>query len=323
MYKATVLAVLLTAALSANAADFRFEDNGKSLLIQEGDKPVLSYNYQPVAPPAELDQTRWARACYIHPLYGIDGDVITQDFPSDHLHHRGIFWAWPHTHYGDRRMDLWLHEDCEPRFERWVHKDIRPDAAEVEVENAWVFKDSPATPIVRENIQFIVRPADAQSRAIDFRLRFTNVSDKDVSFLGATGKGYGGFCLRPDANRPGLEFTTALGPQKEDSLFIQTPWADQSSRTAANGPYSGTAIFQNPANPGYPHPGWILRYYSFLGASWPHEQTEILPPGKTVELKYRVFIHKGTAEEAKVADAFKAYETDSKADAKPAKPNEE
>jgi hypothetical protein len=309
--KQALLALMLATGLCARAAEFKFEDDGKSLSIREGDKPVLSYNYEPVAPPEGqgLDKARWSRSCYIHPLYGLDGDVLTQDFPVDHRHHRGVFWVWPHTHYGDRQMDLWLHEVAEQRFQKWIKKDIRPDAAEVEVENAWVFKDNPTTPIVKEDVDFTVHPADETSRAIDFKLVFTNVSDKPVSFLGATGKGYGGFCLRPDATRTGLQFSSAQGPRKEDALYLQTPWADESSREKPDGPFSGAAIFQNPANPGYPHPGWILRNYGFLGASWPHLETFVLPQGKSIELKYRLCIHRGTAEEAKVGEAFKAYES--------------
>jgi AcrR family transcriptional regulator len=37
---------------------------------------------------------KFRRSCYIHPLYGLDGEVMTEDFPVDHRHHRGVFWAW-------------------------------------------------------------------------------------------------------------------------------------------------------------------------------------------------------------------------------------
>jgi hypothetical protein len=293
-------------------AEFALEDDGGRLTIREDGRPVLAYNYAPVAPPDGLDPHRWARACYIHPLYGRDGDVLTQDFPVDHRHHRGVFWAWPHTHAGERRMDVWLHEDCEQRFERWVRREAGVDRAEVEVENAWVFKGNPE-PVVRETVALTVHPADAVGRAIDFRLAFRNVSQQPVSFLGATGKGYGGFCIRPDAERTELRFTSARGPRKEDALYLESPWADQTSRAKPEGPVSGTAVFQHPGNPGYPHPGWILRNYGFLGVSWPHLQTEVLAPGQEVELRYRVYVHRGTAEEAKVAEAFAAYESAEKA----------
>ncbi len=35
-----------------------------------------------------------SRSHYIHLLYGIDGEVLTKEFPSDHPHHCSIFWSW-------------------------------------------------------------------------------------------------------------------------------------------------------------------------------------------------------------------------------------
>ena len=35
------------------------------------------------------------RSDYIHPLYGLHGEVLTDDWVPDHPHHRGIYWAWP------------------------------------------------------------------------------------------------------------------------------------------------------------------------------------------------------------------------------------
>lgn len=302
-------AAVLAMALFRNGAvaEFSLEDNGKSLVVLDEGRPVLVYNYGPVVPPPGIDAARWTRSCYIHPLYGLDGDIISQDFPADHLHHRGVFWAWPHTAVGDRTMDLWVHQDAEQRFESWGNRVIDAHHAQVEVHNVWVFKDKP-DPVVRETVRFdILAPTD-RTRPIDFELRFENISAQSVRFLGATAKGYGGFCYRPDSSRPDLRITTIQGYRAEDALALYTPWADFSSRIAPDKPFSGAALFQHPSNPGYPHPGWLLRYYGFLGASWPHLDSFTLQPGESFHLKYRLLIHRGTAEEAGVAKLFEDYE---------------
>src|SRR5688500_13379652 len=88
---------------SSAAAGFRFEAvNDASLGLWEGGKPVLVYNHGLIARP-EAPGTR-ARACYVHPVYGLDGEVITDDFPKDHLYHRGMYWAWPHIKIGDEEI---------------------------------------------------------------------------------------------------------------------------------------------------------------------------------------------------------------------------
>ena len=295
---------LLVAA--AGWAEFTLEDNGSSETVIENGKPVLTYNYARVAPPANVPD-HFGRACYLHPVYGLDGDVMTQDFPVDHYHHRGVFWAWPECTVGGRRMDVWALDDVRQHHEKWTAREADADKAHVGVVNSWAFDDAPDKPQVREEVDFTVRPADATGRAIDFRLKMTNVSDKPVTFLGAKDKGYGGFCFRPDANRKPFTFTTAKGVCAEDALSFETPWADMTSRAAPDGPISGAAIFEHPSNPGYPFPGWIFRHYGFLGASWPHEKTHALAPGESFELQYRLYLHRGTAEEAKVAEKFEAY----------------
>ena len=70
----------------------------------DSDKPVLFYQVTPKATPRGTD----SRANYCHPVYGIDGEILTEDFPKDHLHHRGIFWAWHQVIIGDTRVrDMW------------------------------------------------------------------------------------------------------------------------------------------------------------------------------------------------------------------------
>ncbi|MCA9427928.1 MAG: PmoA family protein, partial [Candidatus Omnitrophica bacterium] len=88
---------------------------------------------------------------------------------------------------------------------------------------------------------------------------------------------------------------------------LDTPWGDVTSRVEPDGPTSGMALFQHPENPGYPHRGWIFRHYGFLGASWPHLEPYEIAPGESVTLRYRMLIHRGTAEEAKVGEAFEKF----------------
>jgi len=305
-------AAMVLLALPASAS-FHLADNGRSLLLTENGKAVLVYNYAPVHQPGAAEHHN--RGAYIHPVFGLNGEVLTQDFPSDHLHHRGFYWAWPQCSVGDRRMDVWHTRDARIVHEEWLKREAGLDSAEIGVQNVWIFDDAPDTPHVRDTVNFVVHPEDNGTRTLDFTLHFENISTETVRFLGAEDKGYGGFNLRPDAKRKPMRFTTINGPTTEDHLSYDTPWVDVSFEKIADGEEApepsdqriGFAVFQHPSNPGFPHPGWIMRHYSFLGASWPHEQTHEMAPGDTFTLRYRVFIHDGDAEQAGVADAFAAY----------------
>ena len=94
MKRTLVWWLLVAAWLPGVRAEFRFRDvNDASLGLWEDDRPVLVYNHGIIrreGVPADR-----ARSSYVHPLYGLSGEVLTDDFPEDHYHHHGIFWTWP------------------------------------------------------------------------------------------------------------------------------------------------------------------------------------------------------------------------------------
>jgi len=297
---------------------FTMDDDGQVLNVFEDGKPVLCYRYMPGELP-KLVQERYRRACYIHPLYGLDGEVMTQDFPFDHRHHRGVFWGWPDSTIGDRKADVWALDGIRQVHSEWVEKKVDDDRVVIAVVNNWIFDDAPEKPIIREDVRVVVHPAEEQSRAIDFEITFTNVTEELFTIRGAhtDGKGYGGFCVRPDATRKPFQFTSALGKRENgkdvtDEEF-PSPWADVSFATEEDGKIlSGMAVFQHPGNQGYPQNKWILRHYGFLGHSWPHVQGYELKPGASVSMRYRLLVHRGDADAANVASAFEQYQREMK-----------
>ena len=306
------LVLLLTAWAHA---DFAIKDDGKSLTVLEKDKAVLVYHYDLVDPPDGVAEDR-RRQGYIHPLYGLDGEVLTQDFPDDHHHHRGVFWAWPDTSVGGRKMDIWTLGGTRQIHERFTAQEAGRTTALIGVQSLWVFDEAPDDPKVRESVRIKVHPAKRKTRSIDFHLVFENICQEEVVLRGSAAeegilkriKGYGGFSFRPDAERKPMRFTSALGNVRHDVLRLKSPWVDLSfPKKKGEKDQSGLAIFQHPSNPGYPHPGWILRDYGFLGQSWPCDQSHTLQPGERVELRYRILVHRDDADSANVAQAFKRY----------------
>jgi hypothetical protein len=304
--------------LSMLQGAFTIDDNGQALKVSEDGKPVLSYHYEFSELPQRVPE-RYRRAGYIHPLYGLDGEVMTQDYPIDHRHHRGVFWAWPDSTLGDKRADIWLLDGIRSVHAEWVEKKAEDDKVVIAAKNHWVYDDAPDKPVMTEAVRFVVHPATEKTRAIDFEVTFTNVTEDVFTIRGALtdNKGYGGFCLRPDATRKPFQFTSVLGKQEPEvdntDDDFPSPWVDISFATEKDGDtFSGMATFQHPDNPGYPHNKWILRHYGFLGHSWPHIKGYELQPGASVTMRYRLFIHRNDAETANVAGAFEQYENEMK-----------
>jgi hypothetical protein len=68
---------------------------------------VLRYNHAETDPPRPEIDPVFRRGGYIHPVVTPSGRVITGDYPSDHIHHHGIWAAWTNTVFEGRTPDFW------------------------------------------------------------------------------------------------------------------------------------------------------------------------------------------------------------------------
>jgi len=280
---------------------FRIEESdGGRLRILQGADPVVVYNWGVQTKAGVPD--RYRRACYCHPVHAPDGTVVTGDFPKDHYHHRGIFWAWPRMKARGKAVQTWHLKGLHQRHGTWNRRSAGAAWAVVDVSNDWLLDGGERAG--RERIRMAVYPLSDGGRAVDFTLTFEAVGGP-LELLGAKRKGYGGFNVRFGPRRD-TTITVADGVQKEDQLLKRSPWADLSARFGMQKEMSGGAVFVHPANPDAPT-GWILRHYGFLGACWPALQPTTLKPGKPVTLRYRVYVHRGGADEANVAQAYERY----------------
>lgn len=296
-----VAAILPAARL--NAADsFRFTNTtDKSLALFEGDRPVFVYNHGVIKPPAGVPADR-ARSSYIHPLYGPDGEVLTDDFPKDHYHHRGLFWSWPHVRIGDQHYDLWMLNGIEHRFERWLSREAGANGATLGVENGWYVGERK---VVREQVWIRTTPSIRDDRALDVELTWTPIAEP-LTLEGAEGKSYGGLTLR-FAPRTNTVITTPLGQGEKDLTITRLPWADLSARFAGREQASGAAIFVAPDHPDYP-PEWLTRHYGVLCLGWPGVKPKTFQLGETIRCRYRVWIHRGAASVERLKQAYQAYD---------------
>lgn len=301
----TVLATFLSPIAWAveKPPAFRFEKaQDKYLRVLDGEKPVLTYNYGMILKEGAPEDRR--RSCYIHPLYGLDGESLTDDFPADHLHHRGMFWVWPRVIVGEKEYDLWDLRGVEQRFERWLGEKATAEWAEFGAACGWCAGDKK---IASETVRVRVFRASEKGRAIDVSLVLEAVKEP-VTISGAPPvKGYGGFSIR-FAPCEETSITTPGGKESEDSDLKSCPWADLSAKFTGRNSFSGVAIFDDPRNPGFPN-GWTLRHYGFLGVAFPGLKFYTLKAGEPLTLSYRIWVHRGDAKEAEVAaygDLFRA-----------------
>jgi hypothetical protein len=284
-----------------------------SVHLSQNGTPVLTYNFGPVTAESvpERDHRR-VRGCYVHPLWGLQGEQLTADFPRDHFHHHGLFWAWKHVTVGDRMYDLWEYPDIEDRFVRWLCRETGSDTATLGVENGWFVGQEQ---IMVERFWMRVFPADENSRTVDLQLTLIP-TDRPVSLSGDEGKSYGGMTLRFDVwpRRDALVRTpertirhVGSGLESaEDLSNTALRWADLASAFEGSAARSGAALLIHPRHPDYP-PTWLTRCYGALCVGWPGTAPQTLEPGVAVTLRYRLWIHRQEVEHPVLQRVYEGY----------------
>ena len=295
-----VLVAIAGCSPNGNHADastlnpINISETGQGFSIAEGEEQVMFYQRQ----HKSMDG-KYARANYVHPLYGLDGEILTEDFPADHPHHRGIFWAWHQVWLGDKKLgDSWAAQDF---FWDVYDAEILTIDSQSRGLRLHVYWKSPLLtdadgkqrPFVKETTTIRVHRAEGDIRKIDFQIELLAL--KDNMRLGGSedAKGYGGFTIRiplPD----GLAFTGANGPVEPTTLSVEAgPWLDFSGNLGAEGKTSGLAILCHSSSPGYPQ-RWILRRKgSAQNPVYPGRHPIPLSRDKPLILRYRLIIHRG------------------------------
>ncbi|MCL4402458.1 MAG: ThuA domain-containing protein, partial [Acidobacteria bacterium] len=270
-----------------------------SVELSEGGSPVFVYNHgMMLKEGVPADRTR---CCYLHPVYAPNGVVITDDFPRDHYHHRGISWMWPVVIVDGRTYDLWTIKGIHARFEKWDRKEAGKNRAVLAVQDGWYIGDRK---VVEENVEIVVHPAADGRRDMDFTVRFVPVG-ANVSIAGSpeSHKGYGGFNIR-FARRTGTVVRTPERADAPDSDLRPQPWAELTGDFG--GQRAGARITIDPSNPGSPN-GWCLRHYGFLGVEFPGLEPYRLDSRQPLVMKFRVSLLGGTAAGTAVARKILVY----------------
>ncbi|MDP7251477.1 MAG: PmoA family protein [Planctomycetota bacterium] len=115
------LFVSLASICSAEPLQFADDSERGRLTVREGETPVLTYNYGKQL--KEGVHEKYTRSCYIHPLFDLGGRPLTDDFPKDHFHHRGVFWTWPLMKARGRNVQTWHPSPLRQHFVRWIKRE--------------------------------------------------------------------------------------------------------------------------------------------------------------------------------------------------------
>jgi hypothetical protein len=284
-YRIVIIIALLLASFYGEAQKIHLKREKNGYWIMEDNKRVFFFNRD-----VNDSVASHARNNYFHPVYDLNGNCITEDFPADHLHQRGIFWAW-----------LQLIVDGQHVADGWHLQNFTQEIDQVEFlfndkgqgvfsySSFWELANRPDNPIMRENTKVVVYPRTAHYRRIDFTIEL-HALEHNLKIGGADNeKGYGGFAIRLKTDDNTVFTDLANNRISPQELAIDAGLMVDVSNPAMK---SGVSILAWDENPGKTQ--WILRQSkSAQNAAWPGREPINISVTKPTVLKYSVIIHKG------------------------------
>ena len=278
--------------VQADAADSRYD-------IREGASPVLRYNQGTVPVPAGI-ATNYARGDYLMPLFGPAGELLADDYPPDHPHHRGIGWSWPVTRWGDEVRDIWAVVGVWARPVAMRRAEAGPVFALLDAENVWKWGDT--NPIVREEVLIRAFRQTGGDRFVDVEVRLTALADR-VAIGGRPHGGYGGFGLRAQSAEQRV-ITAYVDPP---AAAPRRSWLDYSGVFAGGKGPASLAILESVTNPLYPSELKTYPELNYVMPAFPGEREVPLSKEQPLVLRHRLWIHAGMASESRLAEIWSGY----------------
>jgi hypothetical protein len=272
------------------------QKDGAVLKVINGTKgtPMFHYQTDPAPVPPGVDEA-FRHGAFLHPVFTPNGHLVTANHPPDHLHQRGIFFAWTKTEFEGGHPDFWnmgKGEDGkltgEVRFEK--------------VERTW---DGTLQGGFVSRHRFIDHTSGAEKDVLEetwevtaTRLLNANLIDL-VSTQTITGKSplllpkyyYGGLGVRGPAAWDPVDKVTMLTSESGDRKTgdnSKARWVFLGGKV--DGEDAGIAVLIHPGNFRFPQPLRLNPKNPQLSVAPSQEGDWEITPGKPYISKYRFVI---------------------------------
>jgi hypothetical protein len=286
-------------ALSVRAAGpITIENDGRDLVIKAGGKPVLGYNIT-IDQSQDPKQPLYRRSGYIHPIHDPAGRIVTDDFPPDHMHQHGLFFAWTKCKFDGQPVDFWnqaggngtvLHDKLRSTFTDGYSTTLQHLALGRGVEPIVVLRETWTVRVVTANDDY---------RAFDIESVQTCGTDKPLVIEKYH---YGGMALRGarqwfhPADPKSADILTSEGKNRKEGTGTRCRWVAMYGEI--DGKSSGIAVLCHPSNFRFPQPVRLHGDKPYFCWS-PQVLGEFsIEPGKPYVSRYRYIMHMGKPDPA-------------------------
>jgi hypothetical protein len=272
----------------------------------------MDYQAEPGEFPRENIKPSFKRGAYLHPVRTLNGKMVTDDFPPNHIHHHGVWSAWTHTEFDGRTPDFWNMGDDKGRVdfesldESWsgpVHGGFRARHRFTDL--------TAATPTTALNESWDVKVFGAPGRAVNYWV-FDLVSEQQCATrhpLTLPEYRYGGIGLRGNRAWNGTTHVTFLTSDgetdREKGNTQRGRWCDMAGRI--DGAIAGIAILCHPENFRAPQPMRLHPSEPFFNFAPQQAGDMEIKPGETYVARYRFVVHDGPPDKAELDRLWNDY----------------
>jgi hypothetical protein len=240
---------------------------------------------------------------FFFPVNGPSNATVTSMRNANYPHHSSLFFGCDKVNGGN----YW-----QEGIDRGQIVSLRADILEnggekAVIENECIWKRPGADAPVKDKRKITVSVPSSGKFQIDFDIVMEMLMDVTID---KTNHSLFSGRMDPDlAVTNGGAMINAEGETGEKETFgKRSAWMDYYGERM--GKTEGMAILQHPSNEWFPAP-WFTRDYGFFSPTpidWPENDKNItLKKGEQIKLRYRVLVHSGNHEEAKIAEEFEKY----------------
>jgi hypothetical protein len=242
---------------------------------------------------------------FLFPLVGPSGATLTRmghPNPGGHEHHKSVWFG----HESIDGVNFW---------EEPVNSDVRIRHQSVELYHdaddfgglvARLVWWARGRAVLRQELTVAVEPFASGEFALDLQSRFEAL-DRPVEF-GRTNFGFLGVRVAKTLSEQfgGGSLRNEHGARGEAALFGKTSrWVDYSGPSKP-GTVEGICYMDHPDNPNHPT-AWHVRRDGWMGAAFNLGSTYGVAAGHPLDLRYRLFVHRGMPTSADLQSAWERF----------------
>jgi hypothetical protein len=244
---------------------------------------------------------------FFYPVNGpVSGGSVTSMRNAEYPHHSSLFFGCDLVNGGN-----WWQEGLERGRIISVNAEIVKQGGDsVIITDECIWSRPGAISPIKDTRKIIITSPSAGLSQIDVTIVMEMLTDVTIKKTN-----HSLFSARMAADlsvKNGGTMINAEGLKSEKDTFGKnSPWIDFYGKRGDA--VEGLAILQHPSNPWYPSP-WFTRDYGFMSPTpmyWPKNDTDtFMKKGTVLTMRYRVLVHSGDHNQAKIAEAFEKYKNE-------------